>query len=45
VNKEIRSGKFYIHLGMNWKRFGFGFSIDRWALSIDLGPFWFGLEW
>jgi hypothetical protein len=30
---------------MNWKRFGLGFSIDRYAFALDLGPFWFGLEW
>lgn len=45
MNKEIRSGKYWIHFGMNWKRVALGFSIDRYALSIDIGPFWFGLEW
>jgi hypothetical protein len=45
MNKEINSGKYWIHFGMNWKRVALGFSIDRYALSIDIGPFWFGLEW
>jgi len=45
MNKEIMAGRFWFHFGINWKRVALGFSIDRYALSIDLGPFWFGLEW
>lgn len=44
MNKEIAKGKYWLHLGCNWKRFGLGFAIDRYSVSIDLGPFWFGLE-
>ena len=35
----------WVHYGYNWKRFGLGFSIDRYAFSLNLGPFWFGVEW
>jgi hypothetical protein len=45
MNKEIMAGRCWIHVGINWKRVALGFSIDRWALSIDIGPFWLSLEW
>jgi hypothetical protein len=27
------------------KGFGLGIVIDKWTLSIDLGPLWLALEW
>jgi hypothetical protein len=27
------------------KRFAIGFSLERYAVNIDLGPFWIGVEW
>jgi hypothetical protein len=32
-------------MGWNWKRVALGFSIDKWGANLDLGPFWFGVEW
>jgi hypothetical protein len=45
MNKEIKLNRVSINVGMDWKRFGIGFIIDRYAFALDLGPFWFGLEW
>ena len=27
------------------KKFGIGFTVDRHQFNLDLGPFWFALEW
>jgi hypothetical protein len=27
------------------KYFGLGFSIDRFSANIEIGPFWFYIEW
>lgn len=45
MNKTIFDGKWWIHAGYNWKRVALGFSIDKWGINLDLGPFWFGIEW
>jgi hypothetical protein len=43
--KEWRlSSKVWIGVGFN-KRFGLGFSIDKYNLIIDIGPFWILLEY
>jgi hypothetical protein len=26
-------------------RFGLGFSIDKYSMTMDLGPFYFAVEW
>jgi hypothetical protein len=43
--KEIRNSKFTILFGCRFTAFGIGFHIDKWTMSIDLGPFWIGIEW
>ena len=43
--KYIKSLKIWVHYGFFLKRFGLGFTIDRYQISIDLGPLWLGLEW
>lgn len=43
--KEIRiSESKYLCVGTR-KGFGLGIVIDRWTLTIDLGPLWLALEW
>lgn len=42
VNKRI--GRFWLQGGM-WQGLALGFSIDRYHLMLDLGIFWFGIEW
>lgn len=43
--KEIRiSNGLFMCLGVR-KGFGLGFSVDKYMLNIDLGNFWFALEW
>jgi len=34
----------WISLGYSFKRIGFGFSIDKYALQLDFLFFWFGWE-
>lgn len=43
--KEFKVFKTWIHIGWNLKRLAVGFSIDRFSFNLDLGPFWFGIEW
>ena len=42
VNFSI--SRVWFHIGYNLKRFAIGISIDRWGINIDLGPFWFSVE-
>jgi hypothetical protein len=43
--KEIRIREsLYLSFGTR-KGFGIGIIVDKWMLSIDIGPFWLGLEW
>ena len=42
---EIRVSKLWLHFGYSFSRFAVGFSIDRWSANIDLGPFWFSIEY
>ena len=44
VTREIRIGQTYIIIGVA-KAFGLGFHIDRYSLSIDIGPFYIALEY
>jgi hypothetical protein len=44
MNKSIAKGRYWLHMGWNWKRVALGFSIDKYGINFDLGPFWFGLE-
>jgi len=44
VSKYIRIGKISIGGGVS-KRFGIGICIDKWSISIDLGPAWVYVEW
>ena len=41
---EVKVGKWWLSAGYCFKRVGFGFSIDRYTLQIDLIFFWVGLE-
>jgi hypothetical protein len=41
---QLRLGKVWIHAGYSLRRFAIGFSIDRWSFNVDLGPFWFSIE-
>ena len=41
---EVKVGKWWLSYGYSFRRVGFGFSIDRYTLQIDLIFFWVGLE-
>lgn len=43
MNKEIKIKKLWVHVGLG-KRFGFGFSIDKYCVSFDFLCFWFSIE-
>jgi hypothetical protein len=45
MNKQVLAGKYWIHYGFTKHQFGFGVVVNKWQLNIDLGPFWFGIEW
>lgn len=34
----------WFHAGYNLRRIAIGFSLDRWGLNLDFGPFWFNIE-
>jgi hypothetical protein len=38
-------GKVWLHAGVNIRRFALGFSIDRFGIDLDIGPFWFNIEY
>lgn len=42
--KDKRVGRFWCYAGIA-KGFALGFSVDKWHIMIDLGIFWFGVEW
>lgn len=42
--KEIPFCKKWIAFGGGWKRFGLGFSVDRYHVDIDLGFVWIAVE-
>lgn len=44
MHKEISIGKLWISYGYSFKRFGLGFTIDKYHMDIDLVFFWFGIE-
>ena len=41
---ELGSSKVWFHFGYTMQ-IGLGFNINRYALNIDLGPFYMGVEW
>ena len=41
---QVKVGKWWLSYGYSFRRVGFGFSIDRYSLQIDLIFFWVGLE-
>lgn len=41
---EVKIGRSWLSYGYSFRRVGFGFSIDRYTLQIDLIFFWVGLE-
>ena len=43
--KEFRNGRLYLIIGVNWKRFGLGISIDRWSFNLDLIWLWISIEY
>lgn len=42
--KEVEVLNHWINFGYSFKRIGLGFSLDKYALSIDFIIFWFGVE-
>ena len=44
MHKETGFGKLWISYGWSFKRFAIGFCIDTYHADIDLGFFWFGIE-
>lgn len=45
ASKEIKFKGIYTYFGISKSGFGIGFRVDKYSLSIDLGPFWIGVEW
>ena len=45
MHKETSLGKLWISYGWSFKRFAIGFCIDLDHADIDLGFFWFGVEY
>jgi hypothetical protein len=45
ISRTIIKDRVWYHFGWNWKRIALGLTIDKWGLNLDLGPFWFGVEW
>lgn len=45
--KTFKSASFgtFFFIGFNLKRFAVGIAIDRYSFNLDLGPFWFSIEW
>ena len=41
---EVKIGKSWFIYGCSFRRIGFGFSIDKYTLQIDLIFFWVGIE-
>lgn len=37
-------GRVLFVYGFNIRRFGIGFSVSKWDLDINLGPFWITVE-
>ena len=45
-NKEWRvSNSVWLSVGFSPRRFGLGFSVDKYSLSIDFACFWITLEY
>jgi hypothetical protein len=44
MSKQIRIGRSSIIIGVA-RCFGLGFHIDRYSVSIDIGPFYIALEY
>lgn len=44
VNTFVRLRKLTVGVGIS-KRFGIGFCIDKWSVSVDFGPAWVYIEW
>jgi hypothetical protein len=42
-SKEYRFGEFWFYFGFS-KRFGLGFSIDKFSINVDFICFWAALE-
>jgi hypothetical protein len=45
MHKEFSIGTKWISFGYSFKRFGIGFTIDKYHMDIDLVFFWVGIEW
>lgn len=43
--KEFHTGRNYIIVGWNWRRFGVGINIDRYSFTLDLIWLWIAVEW
>lgn len=44
MNKEIKIKKIWVNIGYG-KRFGLGFSIDKYNINIDFLCFWIGIAY
>ena len=44
ASRHGKLGPIWIAFGFNFKRLALGFSIDRYSISLDLGPFWLSFE-
>jgi hypothetical protein len=43
--KEFSTNKFYVTGGWCWHRLAFGIAIGKYGFDLDLGFFWFNIEW
>jgi hypothetical protein len=43
MHKEISIAKFWLSIGMS-KQIGLGFVVNKYFLSVDLGPFYITVE-
>ena len=44
MNKEVQVFGKWVSFGYSFKGFGLGFRISTWDFNLDLGFFWFGIE-
>lgn len=42
---EFHNSKFSFSAGYNLRRLGLGLVIDRYGITLDIGPFWLELMW
>ena len=43
-HKEIKLAGKWFNVGFSFRRFGLGFSFDKYCANLDLFFFWFGVE-